>query len=207
MNEQAEQPAATEAEIKGEILIRRRHRRQGRRESRLQRILRRRRWEIIGGLALMIGLFLAFGPLAQRNPPGPLGGQPGEPIDLLTLYFDRIMTAISSRLDRAAGQFWGFMLLTNWAIKLGYGLLAFAIILIPLRLRWWLLNESPLLHLRCPRCGSTNIHRVHRRGWERVAAKVVPIRRYRCSECRWRGMRIDRPGHAAPSTALASSRN
>ncbi len=205
MNEQVEQPAV--AEVHGEILVRRRHRRQSRRENWLRRIWHRRRWEIIGLLALLFGLFLVAGPLARWRTPAVSAGPAGEPVDLLALYVGKIVSAVTTIMDRAAEVFWSFMLRSNWAVKAGWALLAFAIILIPLRARWWLLNESPWLRMQCPRCGSTKIHRVHRRAWERVAGKIVPMRRYRCSVCRWRGMRIDRTGHASAAAAPDSSEN
>lgn len=200
MGDKVNEAAAADADVNGEILIRRRHRRH-RPESRVQRAWRRHHWDMIGAVALGIGLFLAFGPLAQWVKPG----VSDEPVDLVALYMDKIVSAISSALDWALVLVLQFLLLTNWAIKTGYVLLAFAVILILLRLRWWLFNESPWLHLRCPRCNSTNIHRVHRRAWERFVGKIVPVRRYRCSDCQWHGTRIDHPARSLPRTPFVSS--
>lgn len=45
----------------------------------------------------------------------------------------------------------------------------------------------------CPRCGHS-IHRSHRRPLDRVVSLVVPLQRFRCSECGWSGVRTSSGG-------------
>jgi predicted RNA-binding Zn-ribbon protein involved in translation (DUF1610 family) len=45
----------------------------------------------------------------------------------------------------------------------------------------------------CPRCGHS-IHRSHRRPLDRVASLVVPLQRFRCSECGWSGLHVSSSG-------------
>ena len=41
----------------------------------------------------------------------------------------------------------------------------------------------------CPRCGQA-VRRTHRRFLDRVASLVVPLRRFKCRNCGWNGVRI-----------------
>ncbi len=41
----------------------------------------------------------------------------------------------------------------------------------------------------CPRCGQP-VRRTHRRFLDRVASLVVPLRRFKCRNCGWNGLRI-----------------
>jgi hypothetical protein len=45
----------------------------------------------------------------------------------------------------------------------------------------------------CPRCGG-EVHRIHRRWYDRLLNLYIPVRRYQCkdADCRWRGLRVRR---------------
>lgn len=45
----------------------------------------------------------------------------------------------------------------------------------------------------CPVCGSDDLRRVHRRWYQHLPSWLgIPVRRYVCGNCQWRGARIDR---------------
>ncbi len=45
----------------------------------------------------------------------------------------------------------------------------------------------------CPVCGSSDLRRIHRRWFHRLPGVLgIPVRRYVCANCQWRGARIDR---------------
>ena len=52
------------------------------------------------------------------------------------------------------------------------------------------MSEQPRKDYPCPECG-TEAHRSHRRPHERVIALIVPLRRYRCGQCGWSGLRLE----------------
>jgi len=41
----------------------------------------------------------------------------------------------------------------------------------------------------CPSCGQL-VRRTHRRFLDRVASLIVPLRRYKCGNCGWNGVRV-----------------
>jgi hypothetical protein len=181
----------------------RRRRRRRREESPFQLFLKRYQWELIWGGALVLGLFLLLGPLAAWKKPD---STPGETVSLLDVYFNQIVAKLTGLANALADKTWQFMLLTNWAIKLGYVLLIVALIGIPIRSRWWVMNKSPWLVIACPRCGGA-IHRVHRTLPEKMISKIIPIRHYRCFKCRWSGSRIDSDARIIPpSTTTTQTR-
>lgn len=78
------------------------------------------------------------------------------------------------------------------AEQLGVFLLVIALLAGSWRLRWRVLRHEPWWARRCPECGANALKRTHRRWYDRLWGWVgVPMRRYICVECRWRGMRID----------------
>lgn len=205
MSEDLDRVAASETEGRRERSdghVRRRRRR--REDTPLQLFLKRYRWELIWGGALVLGLFLLFGPFAVWRK---ADNTPGAAVDLLQFYFDKIVGMLTSKADVLADKTWQFMLLTNWAIKLGYVLLIVGLIGIPLRFRWWVMNESPWLVKACPRCGGS-IHRVHRTYFEKLISKIIPVRHYRCFKCRWSGIRVDSEARITPpATTTTQSRS
>jgi len=64
------------------------------------------------------------------------------------------------------------------------------------RTRWRLMSMSRFTDRLCPRCGS-ELHRIHRRWYDRVLNAFVPVRRYRCRnrDCGWVGLRTGRSRH------------
>jgi hypothetical protein len=171
-----------------------RRRRRRREEAPWQLFLKRYQWELIWGGALVLGLFLLFGPLAVWRVPD---NTPGEAVDLLQFYFNKIVGMLTSKANALADKTWQFMLLSNWAVKLGYVLLIVGLIGIPIRFRWWVLNKSPWLVMACPRCGGS-IHRTHRTFFEKMISKIIPLRHYRCFKCRWSGIRVDSEARIIP---------
>jgi hypothetical protein len=55
------------------------------------------------------------------------------------------------------------------------------------------INSPRLTATACPRCGG-EMHRIHRRWYDRVFSLYIPVRRYQCTEagCHWRGLRVKR---------------
>lgn len=75
---------------------------------------------------------------------------------------------------------------------IGLGALIFTSIFAARRLRWRINNTSRFWKSHCPRCGSSDLQRTPRRPIERRVANMgIPVRRYICVECHWRGPRIE----------------
>jgi hypothetical protein len=72
-----------------------------------------------------------------------------------------------------------------------YVLLFGAVSLAMWRTRRRLMTPSRYTALACPRCGG-EVHRIHRRWYDRLLDLYVPVRRYQCKdpECCWRGLRV-----------------
>lgn len=70
--------------------------------------------------------------------------------------------------------------------------LVVATVLAARRLRWRI-NHTPRFYKdHCPRCGSHDLQRTPRRPFERrIANTGIPVRRYICVDCHWRGTRIE----------------
>lgn len=71
------------------------------------------------------------------------------------------------------------------------GVLVFVALLIPWRIRVWIL-KAPRFNTRdCPKCGN-KIHRARRKLLDRIvgAVLILPLRRYACTErkCGWHGL-------------------
>jgi len=84
----------------------------------------------------------------------------------------------------------GMLPATAWVVAGVWALTAVGISLWRLRARinqhaaWW--------DRACPQCGSPELKRVHRKPRERLLGALgIPVRRYVCADCRWRGSRID----------------
>jgi hypothetical protein len=73
----------------------------------------------------------------------------------------------------------------------GYVLLLLVLVLVAWRTRWRLMSTPRFTSRECPRCGS-DLHRIHRRGRDRLLNLYVPVRRYRCRDrnCAWSGLRV-----------------
>lgn len=60
------------------------------------------------------------------------------------------------------------------------------------RLRWRINHTTLFWKDDCPRCGDPDLQRIPRKPHERrIAALGIPVRRYYCVVCRWRGTRIE----------------
>lgn len=60
------------------------------------------------------------------------------------------------------------------------------------RLRWRINHTYAFWKDVCPRCGDPDLQRIPRKPYERRIANLgIPVRRYYCVSCRWRGTRID----------------
>ena len=71
--------------------------------------------------------------------------------------------------------------------------LATALIGGALRLRWRVLHRSAWWNTACPRCSKNDLRRMQRYSRDRLLGRLgVPVRRYICADCHWRGARIDR---------------
>jgi hypothetical protein len=79
---------------------------------------------------------------------------------------------------------------------IAYLLLLLVIGLVVWRLRWRLTTTPRFTEIKCPDCGS-DLHRIRRRGRDRVLSLFVPVRRYQCRnhDCQWRGLRVQTSRH------------
>lgn len=143
-----------------------------RRRSRRRRSRRTRRvaaWLMRNGLDLSLNLLFLFGIVLLFNP---------------------------LRLLAAPGRF--ELGLARWLVHDGGtqsigGLILVATMLIgAIRLRWRINANKAWWARHCPECGGTQLGRMHRKWYDRVLnAAGIPVRRYVCRECHWRGPRID----------------
>ncbi|MBE2197575.1 MAG: hypothetical protein IAE79_03125 [Anaerolinea sp.] len=73
----------------------------------------------------------------------------------------------------------------------GLGLVT-AVLIGSIRLRWRINNRQQWWARGCPKCGSSDLSRIHRTWSDRLLGAVgIPLRRYTCRNCHWRGARID----------------
>jgi hypothetical protein len=103
---------------------------------------------------------------------------------------------VDDLLESALGAVEGLATSMTLSDLLGLLLLAGAAIFVVWRLRWRLTTMPRFIDRKCSRCGS-DLHRVHRRRFDRVLNVFVPVRRYRCKNraCRWQGLRVSPPRH------------
>lgn len=148
---------------------------------------RRRRWtdklppwikeyavEIGMGAAVAIAVFLLVEPWDLR---GAILGWVTNTADALSAGLMDFSAMVINRLSLSDGI--GAIILITVALTAGA------------RLRWRMLHNPKYWNQNCPKCHSTELKRVHRRWYERLAGRLGwPIRRYRCSQCSWSGARI-----------------
>lgn len=74
------------------------------------------------------------------------------------------------------------------------GLLLFTVVLLSAaRVRARVARIERLQGGVCPVCGSDDLRRIHRRWYHHLPGALgIPVRRYVCGNCQWRGARIDR---------------
>lgn len=63
-----------------------------------------------------------------------------------------------------------------------------------MRVRYHLLHSTRWLDTSpCPRCGRLELKRTPRKNWHKVVGSLtgLPLRRYICAHCAWKGVRLD----------------
>jgi len=153
------------------------------RESRLRRILRAYKFEIIWLVIVALGVFLIFERLNIRSS--------------LFEWLRRASAVALGGVGRLDDQFGAFLARITLSDAIGFALVLGALVAIALRVRWRLIHNPALALLRCPRCDG-NIHRVHRHALDRLISLYVPVQRYRCAndQCLWHGLRVG-AGHGS----------
>lgn len=138
--------------------------------------------EIAIALLMAFGIFLLFERMQIRQ--------------TLLRWVRSVWAAFARSLGSASEGLARFIQSRTLSDLTGLTFLLIAVVIILWRLRWRLLNTPRFTDRLCPQCG-TAIHRVHRRGLDRVVNVLVPVRRYRCDnrECRWSGLRFGKGHH------------
>jgi hypothetical protein len=150
-------------------VVRRSSRRRRRRKQKERRSHRLAAWLRAYGLDLLISLLILMGLALFFNAPRLLAGP-----------------------DRFQASLGNWLAFGNGAEQLGIFFLVVALLAGSWRLRWRILHHQSWWARQCPECGANALKRTHRRWYDRLWEWVgVPMRRYICVECRWRGMRID----------------
>jgi hypothetical protein len=189
-------------------------------ESAMHSFVREHEFAVLWGGAVLLAVFLLFGPLASRTSPAPQAGTSAAPgavvagdagtVDPLTLLLDWAIEGVDGAVRFVTSTLGGFILALHasmtWSMRLGWLLLLAAILVVPIRYRWWLMHKSPALIIRCPQCGGT-IQRVHRKPLDRLISRFVPVRHYRCFSCHWSGLRIDSPASVVGPGLPKTGRN
>ena len=109
-----------------------------------------------------------------------------------------ILGWLTATADALSASLWNFGVTVVNRLTLSDGIAVIILIAVVLaagaRLRWRILYNPKYWNQTCPRCQSTELKRIHRRWYERLAGRLGwPIRRYQCSQCDWRGARIVKP--------------
>lgn len=145
---------------------RRRKRRRKRKESRSGRAwawLRANGIDLFLSLAALIGTALLFNFLRVWEGPG-----------------------------RFEGNLGNWLVYEGGAPQTGGVILVLAVLGGALRLRWRVLHHEQWWARVCPNCDQNALKRIHRRRLDRLWEVVrIPVRRYICGDCHWRGVRID----------------
>jgi hypothetical protein len=89
-----------------------------------------------------------------------------------------------------------FVQTTTLSDLTAYVLILIVLGLIVWRTRWRLMTLPSLTAQECPHCGG-ELHRIHRRGLDRLVSLYVPVRRYQCRnrDCHWQGLRVGKSRH------------
>jgi rubredoxin len=130
-----------------------------------------RRWliEIVAGAAAILGLFLLF-----------------EQTDISETLWDRL-AGFWIGVGQLITQVMTAIRLIQLSDVLGIGLIVFAVVLL-LRQSAQKIQDSPNWSARaCPECGHS-LRRERRRPGD-IATWFLPVRRYRCRNCGWAGLR------------------
>lgn len=148
--------------------------------SRARDFLRQYRFELIGLVVVLLGVFLVFERMNIRT-------------SLLSWLRNTAASLLrgAGRVDNLVND---FLARTSLSDAIGYALILAALIILVLRFRWRLRHSARLTLLTCPKCGG-NLHRVHRTRLDHMINTFVPVRRYRCAQrsCNWKGLRVTAP--------------
>lgn len=81
----------------------------------------------------------------------------------------------------------------NGAFLIGLGLTILSILFLLYRVRFRMLNVRAYWSIECPSCGKGDLKRAERKWYHRFISKIafVPLNRFMCKDCGWRGGRID----------------
>ena len=76
--------------------------------------------------------------------------------------------------------------------SLGGAFLVVAVLVGVVRVRMRINGRQQWWARQCPTCQGTHLSRIHRTWPDRLLGKTgIPVRRYVCRDCGWRGLRID----------------
>jgi hypothetical protein len=130
--------------------------------------------EIGMGAAVLIAIFLLVEPWDLRH---------------------AVLGWLATTADTLSASIWNFGVMVMNRLTLSDGIAVIILISVVMtavaRLRWRVLHNPKYWNESCPKCQSTDLKRIHRRWYERLAGRFgFPIRRYRCGECGWSGGRI-----------------
>ncbi len=108
----------------------------------------------------------------------------------LILLFDPVReTAVAHAYP---SPLWRWLLVEEGLPVIGAGLLLIIVLPASLRLRWHINHHTPWWARSCPKCHSVNLSRIHRTRLDRLLNYAgIPVRRYICRDCHWKGARID----------------
>lgn len=143
------------------------YRRHSHRRSRWQK--RVRNWLSQNWIDLLVNLLLLVGILLMLDP------------FRFFVAYDQVETGLVEWFFRKGG-----------AQSLGGAALVTAVLLGAIRLRWRINHRQKWWARGCPECGGNNLSRIHRTWYDRLLGLIgIPLRRYVCRDCHWRGPRID----------------
>ena len=111
------------------------------------------------------------------------------PFPLLDLLVDRLPFTLAYQLTRL-----GKWLAYGGGSQLISGLfLVTAAAVVVVRWRRQFIDNDHLWSSRCPNCQSADLKRIRRTWPDRLVSRfVIPVRRYLCADCQWRGRKADR---------------
>ncbi|MBN1317154.1 MAG: hypothetical protein JXA42_16850 [Anaerolineales bacterium] len=125
------------------------------------------------GAAILCAIFLLVEPWNLR--------------ECLTAFIGQIVEIITMSLS----IFGNFIKRLTLSDTIAIFILLGVIFVIIMRIRWRILRNDRFWSDHCPRCDSSGLKRVRRHWLDKlIGISGIPVRRYRCSECRWRGLRV-----------------
>jgi predicted RNA-binding Zn-ribbon protein involved in translation (DUF1610 family) len=153
-------------------------------EGPVQKFLRRWLVDIIAVAAAVFGFFLLF-----------------EQTDLSETFWDRL-GHVWEWIGRGILSIIAAVRTVHASDVLGLILLLLAAVLLVRRAGQRIRQSSTWSARACPECGHS-LHRTKRSSAD-VLTWLLPLRRYRCRNCGWTGLRAKSPGYEQESETLAS---